>query len=97
MTTELIIAIAGLLLGAVGAGFGLTAARKNRVETIVAILDELGDQYTKLKAKYDELEDQYTKLKAQYGELDTKYKLLLEENVELRAAMERAGYDFPDG
>ena len=83
MTIELIIAIAGLLLGAVGAGFGLTAARKNRVETIVAILDELGDQYTKLKEKYDAL--------------DTKYKLLLKENVELRAAMERAGIEFPDG
>ena len=83
MTIELIIAIAGLLLGAVGAGFGLTAARKNRVETIVAILDELGDQYTKLKAKYDAL--------------DVKYKLLLDENIELRAAMERAGIEFPDG
>ena len=80
MTIELIIGIVGVALSVI---VGLTSARKDSVQTILAMLDAIKTEYNELLEKYEAL--------------DTKYKLLLEENVELRAAMESAGYDFPDG
>jgi len=89
MTIELIIAIVGLILGAIGTGYGLTSARKDKVQTILAILNELEEQYIKLREKHAELEQKY-------AELEKEYKHLLEENRELRTAMRSAGIEFPE-
>jgi len=69
MTIELIIALVGCVFGVIGTLFGvfstLTSARKDRVETILAVLNEIEDQYAKLKARYEQLEKDYQALQAE--------------------------------
>jgi len=79
MTIELLAAIVGIVLGIVGTGFGLTSARKDRVETILAVLNEMEEQYDKLKARYAELEARYDKLEADYDALKAQYDKLQNE------------------
>jgi len=76
MTIELLAAIVGIVLGIIGTGFGLTSARKDRVETILAVLNEMEEQYDKLKAHHAELEARYDKLEADYQKLKADYDAL---------------------
>ena len=78
MTIELIIAIVGVVLSVI---VGLTSARKDSVQTILAMLDAIKTEYNELLKKYEALE--------------TKYKLLLDENIDLRAAIKDAGIPCP--
>ena len=84
MTFEFIIAIVGVVLGAIGTGYGLTSARKDKVQTILAILNELEEQYVKLRDKHAVLEQKYT-------ELEKENNRLFEENGELREALSKFG------